>query len=78
MSDAVYKAVFECPSLNERYVWWVSSRHEVRKHVRSIIKGTNGSPAKRYRENDWTVTVQKLFGDDYDVFYNDASMYSGT
>lgn len=78
MTDSVYKAVFECPALNEKYVWWVSSRNEVRKHVSALIKGGSGNVAKRYKDNEWTVTVKKLFTDDYDVFYNDASMYSGT
>lgn len=78
MTDTVYKAVFECPGLGERFVWWVSSRHEVRKHVSALVKGASGNVAKRYKDNEWTVTVKKLFEDKYDVFYNDASMYSGT
>ncbi len=76
MSDT-YKAVFECPALGERFVWWVSSRHEARKHLQAVLHNGNSKMLARYRDNEWTLKIRRVFEDKYDVLYNNVSSWAG-
>lgn len=69
MTDT-YKAVFVCEALGERVVWYVSSRREADKHVRAHITTPNGTYLKRYKANEWSVTVTAMFGDHCEVHYD--------
>ena len=79
MSDDVYKAVFECPGLKERVVWYVSSRSEAQKHMNTHIKTEGGGKVqKKYQENAYTVTMTKMFTDSHEVYYSTVNSWSGT
>lgn len=59
MADA-YKAIFTCPALNERRVWWVSSRTEAKKHLFAHVNSRNHRKVA-YRDNEWDFKVQPIF-----------------
>ena len=73
-----YKAIFECPALGERQVWWVSGKQESMVQLRRQIATKSGKPLKRYREAEWSLTLKELFTDKYEVFYNSVSSWGGT
>jgi hypothetical protein len=73
-----YKAVFECADLGERSVWWVSSRKEAMTHLRRHITTNGGKTMKRYKDAEWSLTLQELFTEKYEVFYNSVSSWGGS
>ena len=73
MSDT-YKAVFECKALQERVVWYVSSRKEAQRMVRHHVTKRNGRPQARYQGQDWTLTVRKMFDSSDCVGYDSSLM----
>ena len=64
MTKRTYKAVFLCPALSERVVWYVSSRHKARKMMNAHICGYK-KRLKQYRGmkegTDYTLTVVPIF-----------------
>lgn len=60
MADT-YKAVFTCPALNERKVWWVSCRTEAKKHLYAHVN-SRSNRRKAYKENAWEFKVRPIFG----------------
>lgn len=64
MSERTYKAVFQCPALGERVVWYVSSHHKARKMMHAHICGYK-KRLKQYRGmkegTDYTLTVVPMF-----------------
>lgn len=79
MSEDVYKAVFECVGLSERVVWYVSNRNEAHKQMMIHIKTLGGKKVQqKYLDHPYTLTVSKIFGETYEVFYNNVSGWSGT
>jgi len=74
MSDT-YKAVFECKELNERVVWYVSSRQEAKKQLQYQIKDGKFKRLKKYAKVSYTFTVKKVFGDEIEVFYEAANSW---
>jgi L-alanine-DL-glutamate epimerase-like enolase superfamily enzyme len=69
MSDT-YKAVFKCEALDERVVWYVSSREEARKQLQYHIKSWRFKKLKKYQDVEYTFTIKKVFGDDIEVHYD--------
>ena len=61
-----YKAVFTCPALNERKVWWVSNRTEARKHLYAHVN-SRSHRLKSYQDHDWEFKVRPIFGGDSDI-----------
>lgn len=79
MGEDVYKAVFECPGLNERVVWYVSNRNEAHKHMMTHIKTSGGKKVQqKYQDHPYTLKVSKMFDDKHEVFYSNVSGWSGT
>ncbi len=74
MNDT-YKAVFECKELNERVVWYVSSRQEAKKQLQYHIKDDKFKRLKKYAKVSYMFTVKKVFGDDIEVFYEAANSW---
>ena len=68
--EKTYKAVFTCPALGERIVWYVSSRNEANAHLKAHIKTVGNKTLAKYKHNEWTMKVSQIFGDDYDVHYD--------
>jgi len=68
--EKTYKAVFTCPALEERIVWYVSSRNEANAHLKAQIKTVGNKTLAKYKHNEWTMTVRQAFRDDYDVHYD--------
>ena len=65
MADT-YKAIFTCPELKERRIWYVGSRHEARKHLHAHIY--SGSHKKKlYRESAWEFKVRPIFQSEGDA-----------
>ena len=65
MSAHTYKAVFTCPALSERVVWYVSSRHHGRKMMHAHICDYK-KRLKQYRGmkegTDYFLTIVPIFG----------------
>jgi hypothetical protein len=57
-----YKAVFECPALQEREVWYVSSRLEAKL-------------LKKYKGVDYSVTISEVFKNTCEVYYDVVSSW---
>ena len=74
MSDT-YKAVFECKELNERIVWYVSSRQEAKKQLQYHIKDGKFKKLKKYLSVSYTFTIKKVFGDEIEVYYEAANSW---
>lgn len=70
MSSDTYKAVFVCEELNEREVWYVSSREEARKHLQYHIKSWRFKKLKKYHGVEYSFTIKKMFSDEYEVHYD--------
>tara|TARA_R110002020_G_scaffold322793_2_gene538558 strand:- start:1015 stop:1239 length:225 start_codon:yes stop_codon:yes gene_type:complete len=62
MSDT-YKAVFTCPELNEREVWYVSSRRQAGIQFTHHRNRTNAT-ARQYQTLEYTEKVTKVFTDE--------------
>ena len=61
-----YKAVFTCPELKERRVWWVSSRTEAKRHLFAHVNSR--SHRKRiYEDHKWEFKVRPIFASDSDT-----------
>lgn len=64
MIEKTYKAVFVCPELAERVVWYVSSPHKARKMMNAHICGYK-KRLKQYRGKiegvDYHLTVTPIF-----------------
>jgi len=73
-----YKAVFECADLGERQVWWVSCKQEALMHLRHQIADRKGKTLQRYKDAEWSLTLQELFTEKYEVFYNSVSSWGGS
>ena len=59
MADT-YKAVFTCPELKERRVWYVSSRVEAKRQLYGHIN--TGNHRKRiYEQYEWDLKVRPIF-----------------
>ena len=69
MTSDTYKAVFECKELNERIVWYVSSRQEAKKQLYYHIKSGKFKKLKKYEDVEYTFTLKKIFGDEIEVYY---------
>ena len=68
--EKTYKAVFTCPGLGERVVWYVSSRTEANVHLKAHIKTVGNKMLAKYTHNEWTMKVRACFADDHDVHYD--------
>jgi len=62
--EKTYKAVFVCKALNERRVWYVSSRREGRRHLRWHVGSTGSKTLAAYKANDWVYMLKPVFETD--------------
>lgn len=69
----IYKAVFKCPELNEKEVWFVKSRNEARRHLNQQIR-PNGKLLMRYKDREYTMDVKPIFQHEGDAGF-DASLF---
>jgi hypothetical protein len=70
-----YKAVFECPALQEREVWYVSSRLEAKRIARQHITRVGGKLLKKYKGVDYSVTISEVFKNTCEVYYDVVSSW---
>lgn len=69
--DKIYRAVFNCPDLDEREVWYVSSRQAAKVMLaRHIRTARSSSIDKRYQGTEYTMTVTPVFQGDMDAGYD--------
>ena len=67
----IYRAIFTCDELNEREVWYVSSkRHAQIMLNRHLSTGTSKKKAARYNRVEYTLTVEPVFKRDGDAGYD--------
>lgn len=62
-----YKAVFTCPELKERRIWYVGSRHEAKKHLYAHINTGSYKRKKTYRDAAWEFKVRPIFQSEGDA-----------
>ena len=67
----IYKAVFTCPELDEREVWYVSSK----KHAELMMRRHISTPrtkkkAARYNKTEYSMTVEPVFKSYGDAMYD--------
>ena len=70
-----YKAIFECPALQERQVWYVSSRLEAKRIARQHITRVGGKLLKKYKGVDYSVTISEVFKTTHEVYYDVVSSW---
>jgi len=67
----IYRAVFTCPDLEEREVWYVSSRQAAQmmlsRHIRTVA--SSGIAAK-YKDVDYDMTITPVFAGTEDAGYD--------
>ena len=73
MAD-IYKAVFRCPDLNEKEVWFVSSRKHAATMLNRHIKTGGSHLLAKYRDADYTLTVTPIFQTEGEAGY-DTSLF---
>ena len=66
----IYKAVFKCPELNEKEVWFVSSRKHARTMLNRHIKTGGSHILSRYRDADYSYTVTPIFQTEGEAGYD--------
>lgn len=69
----IYKAVFKCPDLNEKEVWFVGSRNEARRHLNQQTR-IHGKLQQRYRDREYTFDVKPVFQSEGDAGF-DTSIF---
>lgn len=69
----IYKAVFRCPDLNEKEVWFVGSRNEAQRHLNQQTR-INGRLQTRYHDRDFTFDVKPIFQSEGDAGF-DTSIF---
>jgi hypothetical protein len=58
----IYKAIFTCPELDEREVWYVSSRKEAQQMVGRKVQTTGSTNIQaRYKHVQYDLKVQPVF-----------------
>ena len=67
----IYKAVFTCPELDEREVWYVSSK----KHAELMMRRHISTPrtrkkASKYADTEYSLTVTPVFESTGDASYD--------
>lgn len=70
----IYKAVFKCPDLNEKEVWFVSSRKLATTMLNRQIKTGGSHIQAKYRNVDYTFEVKPIFQNEGDAGL-DASLF---
>ena len=67
----IYRAVFTCPELDERTVWYVSNRRAadimLSRHIRTEAS-TN--IASKYKRVEYTMTIEPVFTGTADAGYD--------
>jgi hypothetical protein len=66
----IYKAVFRCPELNEKEVWFVSSRKHAQTMLNRHIKTGGSHILSRYRSADYSYTVTPIFQTEGEAGYD--------
>lgn len=66
MAD-IYKAVFRCPELNEKEVWFVSSRKLATTMLNRHIRTASSKTQARYKHAEYTYEVTPIFQKDGDA-----------
>ena len=66
----IYKAVFKCSELNEKEVWFVSSRKHARTMLNRHIKTGGSHILSRYRDADYSYTVTPIFQTEGEAGYD--------
>lgn len=66
----IYKAVFRCPELNEKEVWFVSSRKHARTMLNRHIKTGGSHILSRYRDAEYSYTVTPIFQTEGEAGYD--------
>ena len=69
MAD-IYKAVFRCPDLNEKEVWFVSSRKHAATMLNKQIKTGGSHIQAKYRNVDYTFEVKPIFQTEGEAGYD--------
>ena len=66
----IYKAVFKCPELNEKGVWFVSSRAHAQTILNRHIKTGSSHVLAKYRDAGYTLTVTPIFQTEGEAGYD--------
>lgn len=70
----IYKAVFRCPELNEKEIWFVSSRKQAQTMLNRQIKTGGSHIQSKYKDVEYTYEVKPIFQKDGDPGF-DASLF---